>query len=197
VSVCLDSPLLASRPSLAVQRADEHSLQGFRLAPSALLPCLHDTQLQAPHPSMAVGPVRAPPIESRAGVRVRRLTLLGAVLRRGIAVILVKRDPAEVCTLSRGMMSALHLNPYPSHYRPAFASSAFLYPHPISVTLRLACSQQSRARIRAYRVPHEQPEGLGPAFPPGEFCPRALSSSRATFLHALLARAEVVARWLV
>ena len=59
----------------------------------------------------------------------RRLTLFCAVLRRGIAVLLVKRDRAEVCTLSRGMMSALHLNPYPPHYRPAFAYSAFLYPH--------------------------------------------------------------------
>jgi hypothetical protein len=75
---------------------------------------------------------------------VRRWTLLCAVLPRGIATILVKRDLAEVSALSRGMMSALHLNPYPPHYRPAFASSAFLYPHPRQPSLRLACPHSGR-----------------------------------------------------
>lgn len=94
----------------------------------------HDTDLQTPHSSMAVGPVGVPPIESRAGARVRPKTLLCAVLRRGIAVVLVKKDRAEVCPLSRGMMSALHLlNPYPPHYRPAFASSALSARIPISL----------------------------------------------------------------
>jgi hypothetical protein len=46
---------------------------------------------------------------------VRRLTLLCAILRRDIAAILVMRDLAEVCALSRGMMSAHRLNPYPPH----------------------------------------------------------------------------------
>ena len=41
----------------------------------------------------------------------RRLTLLCAALRRGIAAILVKKDLAEVCPLSRGIMSAHRLNP--------------------------------------------------------------------------------------
>jgi hypothetical protein len=85
---------------------------------------------------------------------VRRWTLLCAVLRRGIATILVKRDLAEVCALSRGMMSALNLNPYPPHYRPAFASSAFLYPQPPSAFLTVGLPAQ-RARLRAYRVPQE------------------------------------------
>ena len=72
------------------------------------------------------------------------MTLLCAVLRRGIAVVLVIKDRAEVCALSRGMMSALHLNPYPPHYRPAFASSAFLYPQPRQLSLRLACPYVGR-----------------------------------------------------
>jgi hypothetical protein len=70
---------------------------------------------------------------------VRRLTLYCAILRRGIAVILVKKDLVEVCPLSRRMMSAHRLNPYPPHYRPAFASSTFLYPHSHQLSLRLAC----------------------------------------------------------
>jgi hypothetical protein len=36
-------------------------------------------------------------------------------------------------------MSAHRLNPYPPHYRPAFASSAFLCPHPLQPSLRSAC----------------------------------------------------------
>jgi NAD(P)-dependent dehydrogenase (short-subunit alcohol dehydrogenase family) len=81
---------------------------------------------------MAGEPIEVPPLESRAGARVRPRTLLCAALRRGIASILVKKDLAEVCPLSRGMMSAHRLNPCPPHYRPAFASSALLYPQPIA-----------------------------------------------------------------
>ncbi|ENB47920.1 hypothetical protein ECMP0215613_5172 [Escherichia coli MP021561.3] len=39
------------------------------------------------------------------------------------------KDHAEVCPLSRGMMSLKQLNSCPSHYRMAFAFSALLYPH--------------------------------------------------------------------
>jgi len=134
-------------------RADQHPLQDFRLAPSAVLPRLHDTRLQTPHPSMALRPVDVLPSQRRAGARVRRQTLCYAVLRRGIATILVKKDRAEVSSLSREVMSAFHLNPYPPRYRPAFASSAFPYPHPRQPSSRSACP--TRARIRAYHVPPE------------------------------------------
>src|SRR3546814_16042941 len=36
---------------------------------------------------------------------------------------------------------ALRLNPYPSHYRPAFAFSTFLYPHHQQHSLRSACPE--------------------------------------------------------
>jgi hypothetical protein len=84
---------------------------------------------------------------------VRRLTLLCAVLRRGIAVILVKKDLAEVCPLSRGIMSAHRLNPYPPHYRPAFASSAA--PVPAASSAFLAVGLPQWAELRAYHVPPE------------------------------------------
>jgi len=109
--------------------------------------------LQTPHPSMALRPVDVLPSQRRAGARVRRQTLCYAVLRRGIATILVKKDRAEVSSLSREVMSAFHLNPYPPRYRPAFASSAFPYPHPRQPSSRSACP--TRARIRAYHVPPE------------------------------------------
>jgi hypothetical protein len=61
--------------------------------------------------------------------------------------------PAEVCPLSRGMMSAHRLNPYPPHYRPAFASFAFICPHPHKPPSRLACFKWTR--IPVYRIPPE------------------------------------------
>ena len=58
---------------------------------------------------------------------------------------LVTSDPVEVCPLSRGVMcpfgsshgTASWFNPYPTHYKLAFASSAILYPQPHRLTLRL------------------------------------------------------------
>jgi hypothetical protein len=38
------------------------------------------------------------------------------------------RDPAEVCTVTGWDDVALRFNPYPPHYRAAFAFSTFLYP---------------------------------------------------------------------
>jgi AcrR family transcriptional regulator len=79
-----------------------------------------------------VGPVRVPPLESRAGARVRRWALLCAVLRRAIAAIHVKKDSAEVCPLSREMMSAHRLNPYPP------VTGRHSLPPPSSARIRLS-----------------------------------------------------------
>lgn len=48
------------------------------------------------------------------------------------------KDQTEVSSLSRGMMSPQRLNPYPDHYRPAFAFSVILYPHCYRHLLRVA-----------------------------------------------------------
>jgi hypothetical protein len=128
---------------------------------------------------------------------VRLVRLLCAVLRRGIAIVLVMKDQAEVCALSRGMISALHnLNPYPPHYRPAFAFSAFLYPHPLQLSSRSACPLW--AGLRAYRVPHEQLEGSGPASPPRELMSVRRDHGReATALYAFWLKPTSVAKRLV
>ena len=44
----------------------------------------------------------------------------------------------EVSTLSRGVMLLRRLNPYPPHYKMAFACSILLYPHTHRLALRLA-----------------------------------------------------------
>jgi hypothetical protein len=49
----------------------------------------------------------------------------------------VRPHQGEVCSLSGGVMLPYRLNPYPAHYRPAFACSPFLYPLPCQVILRL------------------------------------------------------------
>ena len=52
---------------------------------------------------------------------------------------LVTSDQAEVCPLSRGVMLPYgRRNPYPPHYKAAFAFSTILYPQSHRLTLRLA-----------------------------------------------------------
>jgi hypothetical protein len=65
----------------------------------------------------------------------------------------VTKDLMEVCPLSRGvMLPPLRRNPYPPHYKVAFAFSIILYPHPFRLTLRLAFPMGG---VRAYHVPRE------------------------------------------
>jgi hypothetical protein len=70
----------------------------------------------------------------------------------------------EVCPLSRRGHVALRPNPYPPHYRAAFASSTFPYPQPQGRALRRAFLE---GRLRAYHVPPLRPDGVGSAYPPG------------------------------
>src|SRR5262245_43128392 len=51
---------------------------------------------------------------------------------------LVTEDQREVCRLSPWGDVARGLNPYPAHYRPAFACSLLPYPPSRRLTLRLA-----------------------------------------------------------
>jgi hypothetical protein len=55
---------------------------------------------------------------------------------------LVTEDPEEVCRLSPQDDVAHRRNPYPPHYRAAFASSSILCPQPRQVILRLPCPRR-------------------------------------------------------
>ncbi len=55
----------------------------------------------------------------------------------------------EVCSLSRGVLFASRLNPYPPHYKVAFASSILLCPQPYRLTLQLAFP---KGELRVYHV---------------------------------------------
>src|SRR5262249_37356491 len=139
-------------------------------APSAVLPRLHDTRLQTPHPSMTLRPVDVLPSQHRAGARVRLQTLCYAVLRRGIATILVKKDRAEVSSLSRETMSAFHLNPYPPN--PPLHGSA-LSPRPPRAPPPPSPPPPSAAppgaSTRASPVPRKGRPRLRPRPPAGDF----------------------------
>jgi len=48
------------------------------------------------------------------------------------------KDQTEVCPLARGVMFLAEGNPYPNHYRSAFACSVLLYPQHHRPSLRAA-----------------------------------------------------------
>ena len=72
------------------------------------------------------------------------------------------KDQTEVCPLSRGVMLPRR-NPYPAHYRRAFALSVLLYPQHYRQTLRLAFPEGA---LRAYQVPPASPDEEGALYPP-------------------------------
>ena len=60
---------------------------------------------------------------------------------------LVMQDQTDVSALSRGVMSPVGLNPYPPHYRVAFASSVLPCPHACRLALRLAFPRGRRTGL--------------------------------------------------
>lgn len=80
------------------------------------------------------------------------------------------------------------LNPYPAHYKPAFAFSIVLYPHPHQFALRLAFP--CPGRIRAYHVPLTYlTDGLGAVYPPVALRLRERSGKSLSLSTCLLAQA--------
>jgi hypothetical protein len=60
---------------------------------------------------------------------------------------LVTEDPREVCRLSPWDDIVCGRNPYPAHYRPAFACSLILCPQPCQVVLRLPFPRGEELRV--------------------------------------------------
>ena len=124
----------------AAERVGQQMLQGMHLAPSSRLHCLHDTRLEPPHVAVDGVPIDGvpvpPPVESApVSVATAVICLLSC---GGWPSSLVMKDQMDVCPLSRGVMLRGGLNPYPPHYRMAFASSILLFPHAYRLALRLA-----------------------------------------------------------
>ena len=134
---------------LAAERVGQQVLQGFDLAPSAFLRCLHDTGLEPTHVAVGGRPVDGVPAFLGVGGRtssrmVSGVTRLRRVCRHLLSLLsrFAKRSRDERPDGSRLAFAwgdvAWRLNPYPPHYRPAFASSILLYPQPHRLALRFA-----------------------------------------------------------
>ena len=116
-----------------------------------------------------------------------------------------ERPGSEVGSLSRGVMypfSCTHgttsrFNPYPSHYRKAFASSTILYPQTHRLTLRFAfpCGRDHREVYglttacpeRSRRVLCKYLRRLGPTYRRYASPPGALHLRRVSWEHPYLA----------
>ncbi len=163
-------------------RAGQQSLQGFHLAPSAFLmekskrtrmiylnnglkpivrslidfsmSCLHNTRLQPTHVFMGGLPVDAVPT-SHFLVRDRTSSCvychLLCLLYRFLKLSCDKRPDGSLPAFAWDDVGCCR-NPYPAHYRLAFAFSIFLYPQRRRFTLRLPTP---KGTLRAYRVHSE------------------------------------------
>src|SRR6266446_7347670 len=86
----------------------------------------------------------------------------------GLPCSLVRGDLVEVCPLIWWGDLASLFNPYPLHYRGAFAFSTFLYPHLHRLPLRVAFPMPGE--IWAYHVSFQCQSGLGPSLSAGSLC---------------------------
>src|SRR5260370_14981527 len=125
--------------SLAAVRVGQQTLQGFDLAPSAFLRCLHNTRLEPTHVAVNGLPVNVMPschtvVGSCTSLFDRHLLCL---LDRFALFSCERRPRGSLPAFAWGDLACL-LNPYPLHYRGAFAFSTFLYPHLHRLPLRVA-----------------------------------------------------------
>ena len=132
----------SNRKGFAAERVGQEMLQGPYLAPSARLHCLHNTRLEPPHRTVYGIPVDGVPCAvawESAPVRVATAVIC-LLSYGGYPNSLVMKDQRDVSPLSREVMCA-GLNPYPPHYRMAFA---FPPPMPARPWAHLAARFPSR-----------------------------------------------------
>ena len=118
------------------ERAGQQTLQGFDFAPSAFLDSLYDTRLKPTHILVGLAPVNGLPIHRDVGsctsgnVCCHLLCCLSRLVKFSRKERPVGSQPA----FAWGDVAEWR-NPYPSHYRAAFAFSNLLCPlrHPLSL----------------------------------------------------------------
>ena len=128
---------LPEPPPLRTARACSHACSssiGQRTANSTRLPALAlGTTCTLLSESRPTEPLEAAP------ARALRSADISALLpQTGWPTIHVRQHQREVCRLSPWGDLAARRNPYPAHYRPAFACSLLLYPPPFRRALRRA-----------------------------------------------------------
>ena len=87
-------------------------------------------------------------------------TFLLCFLKSVCQTLHVDQHQREVCRLAPRGDVALRLNPYPAHYRPAFAFSMIIYLDGPNWSRDQSCPM-NRTPIRAYPVPRKKHESEG------------------------------------
>ena len=142
--------------SFAAERVSQQTLEGFHLVPFAFLSRLDDSSLQPTHIAMNFLPVDGVPVRYAVEGRTSSVYFRD-FCRRGFCRHLLFLLVSFIQVFSSRKTSRKFArfrvrcccNLYPSHYRRAFAFSAFLYPLSHRRTLRLPTAN---GRDRAYRV---------------------------------------------
>jgi hypothetical protein len=132
---------------------------------------LDDTRLEPPHVPMSLVPVNGLPVYWFAGSRTskgfsrgsRRCCHLLCLLWWFASLSRHERPRGSLLTFVRSNV-AWWRNPYPPHYRAAFAFSAFLCPLLCQHSLRFAFPIAGEQWV--YHVSLRSPDGDGPLFPP-------------------------------
>ena len=124
----------------AAERVGQEVLQGTDLAPSSRLHCLHNTRLEPPHRPMDGIPVNGVPSPRARGERTSQCCHRGHLpsLCQKLAQLCCEARPDRRLPACAWGDVARGRNPYPSHYRTAFASSILPFPHIYRLALRLA-----------------------------------------------------------
>src|SRR5437870_3715973 len=124
----------------AAERVGQEVLQGTDLAPSSRLHCLHKTRLEPPHRPVDGIPVNGVPGPRASGERTSlccHRCHLPSLFQKLAKLSCDERPDGRLPACAWGDI-ARALNPYPPHYRMAFASSILLCPHAYRLALRLA-----------------------------------------------------------
>jgi hypothetical protein len=124
----------------ATERVGQEMLQSLDLAPTSCLHCLHNTCLEPPHRPMDGIPVNGVPGHRARGERTSQCCHRCHLpsLCQKLAKLCCDERPDGRLPACAWDDVAQALNPYPPHYRMAFASSILLCPHVCRLTLRLA-----------------------------------------------------------
>ena len=114
-------------------------LQGLHLTPSAFLCCLDDTRLEPTHIAVSCRPVHLVPFHLTVGGRTSKRVRCHLLCLLCLLIKFSRQERPNGSLLAFAQDDvALWRNPYPSHYRAAFAFSVFLCPQPHRPSLRLA-----------------------------------------------------------